>query len=333
MAWSRENRSEPRLDVSEHPKRNRDEASRDGSAARAIELIHSRAFILGAVISIDRVATLDVAAASGLVLRGGELIVIADDELALSRYDRAGAPRGRVPLFAGSLPAERQARKRSKPDLEALAELPDGRLIAFGSGSAPARDRAALVSADLTHVIELNLAPLYEALRRAFDRLNVEGACAVGGALVLLTRRTGRKGRNALVRLDLADLLAALDRGSRRFEPDLLVDVREIDLGMVAGTALGFTDAAAWREGILFSAAAEVTDDPVDDGACVGCEIGWIDPGGQLRHREPIAPCVKLEGIAVDESSGERRLFAVSDADDPATPALFFSAPLPAAFP
>ncbi len=279
------------------------------------------------MISLQRVATLDVAAASGLVLVGDELLVVADDELVVSRYGLDGSTRGVLALFPGSLPDERQARKLAKPDLEALASLPDGRLLALGSGSAPARDRGALVAGD--EVREVDLVMLYTQLRGRFDRLNVEGACAVGEELVLLTRRTGRRGRNTLVRLDLRRVLAALDRERPRLDAELLLGVQEVELGTVAGTPLGFTDAAAWRDGLLFAAAAEVTDDPLDDGACVGCELGWFDRGGTVRHREAIEPCVKLEGIAVG-GGPEPRLYAVADADCRASLAPLFTAALSA---
>ncbi len=279
------------------------------------------------MISLQLVATLDVAAASGLVLVGDELLVVADDELGISRYGLDGARRGALALFRGSLPDEARARKLAKPDLESLAGLPDGRLLALGSGSAPARDRGALIAGE--NVRDVDLEPLYAALRGQFDRLNVEGACVVGDQLVLLTRRTGRRGRNTLVRLDLRLVLAGLDRGRPSLEAAMLAGVQEVELRTIAGTPLGFTDAAAWRDGLLYAAAAEVTDDPVDDGACVGCEVGWIDAGGTVRHRETVEPCVKIEGIAIAGGHAPR-LYAVADADDCASPAPLFTAPLPA---
>jgi hypothetical protein len=161
---------------------------------------------------------------------------------------------------------------------------------------------------------EVELGPLYDALRRTIDPLNVEGATVRGPELVLLTRRTGRAGHNALVRLDLSVVMAELSRSRPCLQPRTIVDVVEVELGAVAGTPLGFTDAAVWRDGMLFAAAAEVTDDPVADGACVGCELGWLDPLDRVRWREPVAPTLKVEGIAV---VGEDELVAVADADDP----------------
>jgi hypothetical protein len=276
------------------------------------------------VIGLERIGTLDVAAASGLVVVGDELVVIADDELVLSRYGGAGEPRGRVALFGGTLPDEPAARKRAKPDLEALALLPDGRLLALGSGSAAGRDRGALV--DGADVRLIDLAPLYRELRSRFEPLNVEGAAVLGGELLLLSRRTGRQGRNAIARLDLAAAIDALERGW--LEASLLLAVDDVELGAVEGTPLGFTDAAPWRGGLLYAAAAEVTDDPVADGACVGCELGWMDATGAVRARGWVDPCVKLEGVAV---RGER-LVAVADSDDRALPAPLFAADVPAGF-
>ena len=65
------------------------------------------------MIATHRVRTLDVSAASGLVLRDGAFHVIADDELALCVFAGDGATR-RIGLLPGELPdahAERKARK------------------------------------------------------------------------------------------------------------------------------------------------------------------------------------------------------------------------------
>jgi hypothetical protein len=273
------------------------------------------------VIILERIATLDVAAASGLCRIGDELIVVADDELTLHRYGLDGSARGVIALLPGSLPDEARARKRAKPDFEALAALPDGRLLAVGSGSAPGRERAAWIdlAAGVARIVDL--VPLYAALRGRIDPLNVEGACVVGDALLLFTRRTGRAGENTLVRLDLDATLAALDAG--RLDAALVRGVEPVELPHVGGAPLGFTDAAPWRGGALYAAAAEVTDDPVEDGACVGCELGWIDPGGRVAWREPVEPCVKLEGITVDPDGV---VHVVADGDDRAVLAPLFRA-------
>lgn len=275
------------------------------------------------MIELHRIATLGVSAASGLVRRGDELVVVADDEVGLHRYGLDGTPRGDLPMFDAVLPDDPVARKRAKPDLESLVMLPDGRLLAIGSCSKAGRDRAVLV--DGRAVTHVDLAPLAGALASSFDRLNVEGAVVLGRHFVLLTRRTGRQGRNALVRLDLARVLASLSSAAC-IDARALVDVVDVALGDEHGVPYGLTDGATVGNGMIVSAVAEATDDPVDDGACVGCIVARLDVDGRLLARWPTSPRAKLEGIAIADDGC---LFAVADADDRGVLAPLFRARLP----
>ena len=67
-----------------------------------------------------------LSAASGLVCAHGRVHVVADDELHLGVFDDAAAPGRLVRLFDGALPAGKKARKRAKPDLESVLQLPPG---------------------------------------------------------------------------------------------------------------------------------------------------------------------------------------------------------------
>lgn len=280
-----------------------------------------------ATIVLERRGVLDVSAASGCVVDGGLVHVIADDDLCLRTYDLSGRPRGSIRLFAGALPAEAKARKRRKPDLEALVRLPDGSLLALGSGSSPARHRGARVfgDGDGPRVEVIDLAPLHAALAGRFDALNLEGAAVVGPHLVLAQRGNGPGRQNALVRLDLAAALAMLDAG--RLGPAAIVEVVPVDLGELDGVPLSLTDLARGPDGLLcFAAAAEATDDPYLDGACAGSAIGVVGPAGEVARLWPVAPIVKIEGLAC---GGDGDLLLVADADDPAVMAPLFGARLP----
>lgn len=273
-------------------------------------------------VHLTHVADLDLSAGSGLVRRGDELVVVADDRLSLSRYGTDGTPRGTIRLFDGELPDDPVARKRVKPDLEALVELPGG-LLAVPSGSKPRRRRGAWIPAGRgirpgQPARDVDFGPLYTGLRGDFDRLNVEGAALMGAHLVLFTRRTGRVGRNALVRLRLLDALAALAVPQPQLTHALVVDVIDVDLGDEGGTPYGFTDAFGDRDTAVFVAAAEATDDPVQDGHLAGCMLGRLDAHLRVCARWTVAPLRKLEGIAPDGAGG---LWAVADADDPQVPA------------
>jgi hypothetical protein len=283
------------------------------------------------MIVLDLLATLELSAASGLVCRGSELFVVADDELELQRYALDGTLVGRTRLAPGSLPEEAKARKRAKPDFEALAALPEGTLLAIGSCSTALRERA--VGIGPSGIVDVDLGPLAAATAPALGGLNLEGAAVLGDSLVLLSRRTGSRGRNAVLWLALEQVLDALSSASPRLDAAMVVSIDEVDLGGVDGAAYGFTDVAVWQRDrhqpatLLFSAVAERTDDPVEDGACAGCVIGELDAAATLRWMTPVSPMAKVEGIALGPR-GE--LFAVADADDRSVAAQLFRAALAA---
>lgn len=274
------------------------------------------------MIAIRTLAELDVSAASGLVRVGAHLFVIADDELFLDAY-AAAAPHGRVarvPL-AGLAPLPDGAgRKRAKPDLESLALLPDGRILALGSGSTERRRTAYLFGAPgrdgiPTRAEARALTPLYESLGARFAELNIEGAAVAGDRIRLLQRGNGRRGENAVIDLDLSRTLRALDRGEA-LTADLVVSVRPVDLGDLGGVRLGFTDASPIEEGsplIAFAAAAEDTDDPYLDGRCTGSVLGVLDAAGEIAWSEPLEGEWKIEGLT---RAADGTTLLVADPDD-----------------
>jgi hypothetical protein len=275
------------------------------------------------VLRARKIADLEVSAASGLVIVGDELVVVADDELALAVHDLAGRPRRRVPLLPGALPEEHDARKAAKPDLEALVALPGGALLALGSGSRPTRTRGALVRGD--RVVLVELAPLYARLAAELPELNVEGAAADREVLRLLSRGNGPSRHDAVIDLDLAGVLADLERGAPLGQ-GLVRAIELVELPDLDGVPLTFTDAAPHPRGTLFSAAAEATASTYDDGPCAGSAVGLLTPSGALAAVVPLADArCKIEGIAVHGD----RLLLVADPDDRARPAPLYESPLP----
>lgn len=269
---------------------------------------------------LEKVADLDVSAASGVVDVDGELWVIADDELELAIYTRQGLPVRRVPLLPGELPEEHAERKAKKPDFEALAHLPDGSLIALGSGSRPTRRRGIRLRGGQARPFDLT--PLYERLIGELPELNIEGAAVCGRVLRLFSRGNGPSGVNAVVDVALAPILE--DEGQRAWGPGLFVDLRRVELPeLFAGARLGFTDAApAGGDAVLFTAAAEASVDTYADGAVAGSAVGLLD-GAEVRWIEPVG-AMKLEGITV---AGDT-LALVTDPDDRARSAVLYRARL-----
>lgn len=266
------------------------------------------------------VRALDLAAASGLVRLGGRSFVVGDDDLALHAYPDDGGPPLRLPLRPGGLPADPKARKRVKPDLEALCRWPGG-LLALGSGSTLARQTGFFVqlSPDMSlgPARELSLAPLYAALAGRVPGLNVEGAAVRGDDLVLVQRGNGAGNRSALILLDRAAAEAAVAAGAA-WTPALVRDVVFIDFGAIAGVAYTPTDAAPLPDGgLLLSLAAEDSPDTYADGACLGSALACLDRDLAVRWRTALPGDAKIEGVAAEPEGEWLRVHLVADPDDP----------------
>jgi hypothetical protein len=286
------------------------------------------------VLTLTQVALLDVSAASGLVALPQALCVVADDELFLAIYDFAGRPLGRVALWPGELPQAHAERKRRKPDLEALTLLPDGQLLALASGSTRGRERGALIDVskigELREIHELpvrsvDLSALYAGLRARVPELNIEGAAATGARLWLAQRGNGASHFNACIELDLARACVQLSTGAA-LDERVICAIHPLQLGELQGVPLSVTDLAAHpRGGLLFTAAAEDSDDTYADGSCKGSVLGVLGADAQLRALVPVQPTCKLEGVTVAEG----KLWLVSDPDDRALRAQLFETELP----
>jgi hypothetical protein len=249
--------------------------------------------------------------AASAVRRSGDRLVIVQDEVNVLVVHRDA-----LETKAVLLPAGKGGRrtfgggggdKRAKMDLEACAMLPDGRLVAFGSGSTGDREMLVVLSGlDAVRVVDGRA--LYARLRaeRAFSgsELNVEGALVVGDVLRLFQRGNGRMAPgleplNATCDLLLSAFMAWLDAASR--VPEML-SVTQYDLGQVEHVRLTFADAALMPdERIAFLACAEASPDTYRDGEVLGCRFGIID-GDDVRVGPIVDPdgrlcSLKLEGI------------------------------------
>lgn len=273
----------------------------------------------------ELIGMLKCAAASGLVLRAGRFHVVADDCTRLHVYDAATLEElPGVALLPDALPAEHRARKAAKPDLEMLTTLPDGRLLALGSGSTPRRARGVVIPlpARADTLTTLDLSPLYADLTAVFAELNLEGACVTGDVLRLFQRGNGEAAVNALLDLDLAAVLETIATGAP-WGPELLLRTHRVALGALPGGPLGFTDAATLPDGdVLFTAVAEGGGSTYEDGAFGGAALGRITAAGALRWLAPLQGPHKLEGISISpRADAGCDVFLVADADDPDVPA------------
>jgi hypothetical protein len=278
-----------------------------------------------------------VRAGSSLAFLGRHLAVIQDDANFIAWFDPADSQVEVVPLPAGHegkrLFGDDRGNKQWKLDLEAC--LVDGdRLVAFGSGSSPLRERLVIITdlaSDRPDVIIHDASAFYAALRAATDfagsELNIEGAILLDADTLRLFQRGNGAPHdhllpvNATADLSWSNLLAYLHKPQPA--PTFpLNNIRQYNLGTFDGIPLTFTDAAVAAEAILFSAAAEASPDAIQDGPVAGSVLGVIAADGAARwtpllddNGRPFAG--KVEGIA---RSADALLYVIIDKDDPATP-------------
>ena len=269
-------------------------------------------------------------AASGLVCAHGRAYVISDEEHHLAVFSDLHSPGTLHRILPGDLPHSKKARKRLKPDLEALLLLPafngsaHSALVAFGSGSRPNRDLGVVIPLSArgepsTRVQRFDLKPLYEPLREALGEINIEGAMLLGDELVLLNRAVTGRSKNAAAHYRVSALRAVIEGRRRQVAPRL---VRTYRLGSIDGIELGFTDGVALPGGgWVFCAAAENTADSYADGPCRGAALGVVDARGEVAavHRLAAPPhaALKVEGIAARRHEAGIDICLVTDADDP----------------
>jgi hypothetical protein len=254
-------------------------------------------------------------AASGIASRRGDDWVICDERPLVARIP-AGGPLEPVSLSDERLPEDPLERKAVKPDLEAIALMPEGDLLVLGSGSTERRERGWLLPATGGPPWEISLAALYAELRRELADLNIEGAACLGGVLWLAQRGNGADGLNALVETSYA--------GGDLFQ---LRGVRPVGLPHVDGVPLTLTDLSPGPDGTLFfTAVAEDVASTYLDGPCVGAAVGIVDPArGEVERLEMLTEPLKVEGISQPpDRPGELSL--VVDPDDPTRPGLLVRA-------
>ena len=282
--------------------------------------------------ALDRPA--HVRAGSALVRVGDELVVVQDDTSFLAVVHPATRAVRAIPLPAGPGGLRQfdktRGNKMHKLDLEAAVPWRDG-LLAFGSGSAPGRDRIALAPSLEAEVTLVDAGPLYAALAAcrefAGPSLNIEGAVRVGPDTLRLVNRgngapvAGEVPVDAAVDLSWSALLAWLQ--DPHTPPPPLGRVRRYALGRLGEVRLSFTDATASPADPLFLAAAEDSPDAVEDGPVVGVAVGVLGGDGarwtRLRDLDGRDLTDKAEGLCLDPID-PYRAWAVFDLDDPSRP-------------
>ena len=286
-----------------------------------------------------------VRAASAIRRQGARLVVVQDDTLALAVLDAAA---GSIePILLPDSPGgarvfdDLRGNKAFKLDLEACVALPDGRLVALGSGSSRRRERIVVLAAPAAGSTEdarvptvVDASDWYAEMRSHAEaqgaELNVEGAVIQGERLRVVQRGHGKRPNthwNALLDFTLDGFLDWLDRRGATPRACGLLDVR---LGASReGVPFGFTDAAVMRDGTLaFLACAEDSVDVRSDGPVLGCRLGWIGPDDasvlvtDVLEQDRRPTMLKLEGLEA-RLDDPHAFDVVADMDRPEEPAVY----------
>lgn len=284
-----------------------------------------------------------VRAASSITWIGDRIALVQDDTnfVALLQPGNGAVHPIALPRGEGGLRQFDDARgnKKFKLDLEACAALPgisETSLLAFGSGSKRRRRNVARV--DRWELVEprvqlYDATTLYEELEEAVafagSDMNIEGALATGECIRLFGRGNGKPKRgllplNATCELRVDELLTYFENTSDT-QPPKPTSIVQYDLGQLGGIPIGFTDASAFGDGTLYSAAAEASDDASEDGPVGGSVLGVIDSRGTVRYTAIVdgagQPFVeKVEGVVLSLDDN-KRAFIVIDPDDATRPA------------
>lgn len=280
-----------------------------------------------------------VRAGSGIAWIGGLLAVVQDDSNFIALVHPGTTDVRALPLPPGEggvrLFGTDRGNKQFKLDLEACVTLPDHAggemLVAFGSGSTPARERIVLVRGipDAPSVEVCDASAFYALLRAAHEfsgsEMNVEGAAWRDGRLLLFNRGNGAPGDgrepvDATCEVDWARLRAhLLDADAPPPAPERIT---RYELGQIDGWRLTFTDASLVGDVLLFAATAEASPNTYDDGPVAGSALGTVDGSGArwavIENATGGRFDGKVEGVAPGSRPGT--VLVVIDRDDPRLP-------------
>jgi hypothetical protein len=284
-----------------------------------------------------------VRAGSGMIMLGGRLAIIQDDAYFIALVDTAERTVQSVPLPAGHDGMRQfddvRGNKRWKADLEACtAVIESGReaLLMMGSGSNAEREQILIASwplHDAQDIQRFDAPEFYATLRLHGDfagaELNIEGAVLLGEDCLRLFQRgngavcQGQVPCNATCDVSWQRLSRHL-RDPRSVAPPAPQNIVQYDLGSLDGVRLTFTDGAARKGALFFTAAAEASPDAIADGPVAGSVLGRLGSEGAacwsvLENEDGTPYPGKAEGLVLDPSVLQRA-WVVVDLDDPSVP-------------
>lgn len=205
--------------------------------------------------------------ASGIEYQHKKFFIIGDDASRVLILDSSLKAIDSITIYPGN---ERKIPKAIKPDLEAAAITAGGQLLLLGSGSqSPQRNIAWLIDGGTKKADSLRLDTFYSRLLLyGIKELNIEGATAIPGSLVLAARGSKGYPKNHLIITDKV----FWQKQSQAFIATILAGT-QTDSSLFSGiSGLAY---APKSDQLLLTVSTEDTRNSMDDGA-IGKSYLWI---------------------------------------------------------
>lgn len=205
--------------------------------------------------------------ASGIEYLNNKVYIIGDDATQVLVLDSSLNITDSISLY--STPAKRIP-KAIKPDLEAITALPGNKLLITGSGSlTPARNIAWIIDPVTKQKDSIRLDTFYQRITlNGIKELNIEGATAIPGSIVLSNRGSKGYPKNHLVAIH-----------EKFWQRQTLSGITTILTGVNTDSSLfsGISGLAYARktDKLLLTVSTEDTRNSMDDGA-IGKSYLWV---------------------------------------------------------
>jgi hypothetical protein len=225
--------------------------------------------------------------ASSLLNVNGRIFACCDDQYSL--YELINNQKWIKHQWADAplLPSELTARKKLKPDFEALLgpmATPDNKkIILFPSGSKSNRTLALEFELESNSFSPLDMSSFFKNLGNQVTPVNVEGAEIFNGNYIFLNRGI------------LSDLSSLIMVNPKSFQ---IQQISKIDFGSLDGVNLHGSELCLFEDVLYILSVAEASPNSYDDGAIIGSALHKISLDTfQIIDQWKFNRSVKLEGL------------------------------------
>jgi hypothetical protein len=278
----------------------------------------------------------EIPSASAIEMVDGVIYIVGDDSKYLYVLNHELRLINKVEMHEPG-PTSGRIPKHIKYDLECITSFKINgysHLLVMGSGSkSPQRENAFLIKLPTRYnkkflVWERNLSDFYQFISKwtgADGVINIEGVAQDEKHLFLLDRQT-----NQVLIISLEEFIEYIQQHSEAIP---FPAFKKYDIPLMDGVPLQFTGACVFDRKLFFTASAEDTDNPVDDGLVKGSVIGCLSIQEEAHRfdktillsnefslseviREDKNYLLKIESLVVYECYDQNKYIGLAVSDD-----------------